>query len=70
MSAPNTPDALPGQPAAASGARSLAASLTAWYALAAFAMVALATGCLYWALESHFQADEDALLADQAVGAR
>jgi two-component system heavy metal sensor histidine kinase CusS len=44
---------------------SLTARLTFWYAASAFALVLGATGFLYWALVSHFDREDDALLADQ-----
>ncbi len=62
MSAPNAPERAP---APVRPSLSLAARLTAWYAGTTFAMVALASGCLYWALESRMGADQDARLADQ-----
>ncbi len=44
---------------------SLSARLALWYAGSAFCLVALITGALYWALEHHFDVEDNAALADQ-----
>src|SRR5438105_18380 len=44
---------------------SLAARLTAWYGLASFAMIAAATGFLYWALVANLDREDDDFLADK-----
>ena len=68
MSVQNVPDPIVVTAGISSPAHrlwSLAARLTAWYAGSAFCMVAVVTGCLYWALKHHFYTDEDVTLADQ-----
>src|SRR5713101_213199 len=44
---------------------SLSARLTAWYAGSAFALVLVATGCLYWVLATTFDLEDGKLLADE-----
>src|SRR5436190_23474426 len=44
---------------------SLAARLTAWYALSAFGLILLATSLMYVVLAASFEAESDRYLADQ-----
>ncbi len=44
---------------------SLAARLTAWYALSSFALIMTATGLLYWALADSLNHEHDLYLADK-----
>lgn len=44
---------------------SLAARLTAWYAVSSFALILAATGFLYWILDSNLGREGDQLLADE-----
>jgi len=46
---------------------SIAGRLTAWYAAAAFALVFVATGYLYWALARNLDHEDDEFLADRAA---
>jgi len=50
--------------AASSPAWSIAARLTLWYASAAFLLVALATGLLYWVLVRNVNREDDQFLVD------
>src|SRR5437879_2569141 len=59
MSLKNAPD-LP-----APSRWSLAARLTAWYAVSAFILLAGATGFLYWALVTNLDREDDEYLADR-----
>jgi two-component system heavy metal sensor histidine kinase CusS len=43
---------------------SLAARLTAWYALSAFALVLVTSGCLYWALVQNLDREDEQELRD------
>lgn len=54
------------EPGAPRRAWSLAARLTAWYTLSAFALVLGATGFLYWALATNLDREDDESLADEA----
>lgn len=47
------------------GSWSIAGRLTAWYTLAAFSLVLVATGFLYWALVGNLQEEDQRLLADK-----
>jgi two-component system heavy metal sensor histidine kinase CusS len=61
MSSKSAPEPRPGR-----RAWSLAARLTAWYTLSAFALVLGATGFLYWALATNLDREDDEGLADEA----
>lgn len=68
MSVPTSPDPRPPEVIGAAPSHptwSLAARLAAWYAGSAFCLVALTTGVLYWALQHHFDVEDNAALADQ-----
>src|SRR5436309_662763 len=49
---------------------SIALRLTVWYAAAAFALVLLATGYLYWALARNLDREDDQFLADEVAAVR
>jgi two-component system heavy metal sensor histidine kinase CusS len=53
------------EPAPARRPWTLAARLTAWYALSAFALILIVTGVLYWALVSSLEQEDDEELADK-----
>jgi two-component system heavy metal sensor histidine kinase CusS len=60
------------KPAAEAGRRpwSIALRLTVWYAAAAFALVLVATGYLYWALVRNLEREDDQFLADKVRAVR
>ncbi len=60
------------KPAAEAGCRpwSIALRLTVWYAAAAFALVLVATGYLYWALARNLDREDDQFLADKVAEVR
>ncbi len=49
---------------------SLAVRLTVWYAAAAFALVLVATGYLYWALANNLDKEDDQFLIDKVTAVR
>src|SRR5262245_12065871 len=49
---------------------SIAGRLTVWYAAAAFALVLVATGYLYWALARNLDREDDQFLADKVRAVR
>src|SRR5437762_3639167 len=66
MSAKNDPSPLSKARAARPNASwSLATRLTLWYTGSAFALVALASGILYWGLVANLEREDDEELADK-----